>query len=396
MDALAGLRMLVVTHYWAPHVGGTETVARLQVERAAAHGAHVEVHTSRQPTDAPREEDVTPAGARGTVRVVRHRAGDALARRLQLPVPLPGPGMLRHLTAAARRADVVIAHGHAFPTSLLAAAAARRVARPFLVVQHTPWIAYGPVLDAVERGVDRTVGRWVIGAARRIVCVSHHTAAHVRSLVPDADVRVVPNGVDTARFTPDGPRRSAARPVVLFVGRIVRRNGWAVLLDAWRRAGLADRAELHVAGTGPDDGALRAAAATAPGVRVLGRVPADRLADHYRGATVVAVPTLTGEGFGLVAAEALACGTPIVASAEGGLREVVRDGVDGRLVPPGDPVALATVLRELVDDPADVARLARPAQRYDRSARDAADDLLAHVSDVARPADVPAPIGHRA
>ncbi len=396
MDVLEGLRMVVVTHYFAPHVGGTETVAGLQAQRAARHGAHVEVHTTRLPTGTPSHEDRTPRGARGTLHVVRHRAGDPLARTLQLPVPVPTPRMLRDVTAAARRADVVVAHGHAFPTSLLAAIAARRAARPFVLVQHAPWVAYGPVLDAVERLVDRTLGRAVIRAARRVVAVSAHTADHVRAIVPDADVRVVPNGVDTARFTPDGPRRTGTRPVVLFVGRLVRRNGWDVLLDAWRRAGLEDRAELHVAGTGPDRAALRAAATPVGGIHLLGHVPDEELPARYRGAALVVVPTVTGAGFGLVAAEAAACGTPVVASDHGGLREAVRDGVDGRLVPPGDPVALAATLRELVDDPAQLARLGRSAGRRDRSALRAADEALGQLVAGAGPVRTPARSGRAA
>jgi glycosyltransferase involved in cell wall biosynthesis len=154
---------------------------------------------------------------------------------------------------------------------------------------------------------------------------------------------------------------------VLFVGRLVRRNGWPVLIDAWRRTGLGERAELHIVGGGPDAKAVSAAAAGLPGVRVLGRVPDEDLADRYRSASVVVVPTVTGEGFGMVAAEALACGTPVVASAQGGLAEVVRDGVDGLLVPPGDAGALGRMLVRAVDDGPLLARLARGARTRDLS-----------------------------
>ena len=388
------LRIAVATHYWAPHVGGIETVARQQVEHLARRGADVEVHTSHLPRTVParpRPPDGRPSDAgEGEVRIVRHAALDPFATALQVPVPLPGPGMARALAEAARRCDIVIAHGHSYPSSMLAAWAARRARRPLVLVQHSPWVAYGRALEAVEHAVDRTVGRAVIRAADRVVCVSEHTAAYVHSIEPSAMTVVVPNGVDTSRFrpadpsdasgasdVPSSPGAASTRPaIVLFVGRIVRRNGWHVLLDAWRRAGLGARAELHVVGSGPDDAALRAAARGLDGVRILGRIDDADLADHYRAAHVVVVPSTTGEGFGLVAAEALACGTPVVASAQGGLAEVVRHEQDGLLVAPGDAAALAAALQRTIDDAALHAALSRHAHAQDRSQESATDALL--------------------
>jgi D-inositol-3-phosphate glycosyltransferase len=403
------LRVAVVTHYWDPHVGGIETVARQQAHELARRGAQVEVHTSRLPRTAPQVSTWRPPSGDGTVRVVRHAAADPLARALQVPVPLPGPGMARALMAAARRCDVVVAHGHTYLSSAMAAWAARAARRPLVLVQHSPWVAYGPTLDAVERTADRVLGRRVIAAAARTVCVSEHTAAYVRSIVPEAPTVVIHNGVDRARFspTPDGDGRrdalagegdagAAARPVVLFVGRLVRRNGWPVLIDAWRGAGLGERAELHLVGGGPDAHAVSAAAAGLPGVRVLGRVPDEELADRYRAASVVVVPTTTGEGFGMVAAEALACGTPVVASAQGGLAEVVRDGVDGLLVPPGDAGALGRALVRAVDDRPLLALLARGARARDLSdvrATDALVDVLLDVVGESTRGRVGSPVG---
>lgn len=378
------LRVLVVTHYWAPHVGGIESVAGDQVAHLARRGVAVEVRTTHIPRSAPREDLDAVPGARVPVRVERHAALDPLARTLQVPVPLPGPGMASAVVRAARRADVVVAHGHSYPTSALAAWAARRTRRPFVLVQHAPWVDYGPALSAIERAADRTIGRAVIRAARQVVCVSEHTATYVRSIVPDAPTTVARNGVDVGRFSPDGPvtppvphdagGRAAPSPVVLFVGRLVRRNGWGVLLEAWERAGLHDRAELHLAGDGPDASAVRAT--VLPGVRVLGHVDEDDLPGRYRGAAAVVVPSVSGEGFGLVAAEALSSGTPVVASAQGGLTEVVRDGEDGLLVAPGDVAGLAEALVRIVEDRSLRSMLAAGARRRDLSVDRASDRLL--------------------
>lgn len=373
-------RVVVVAHHWAPHVGGIETVARQQARGLAERGVDVEVHTTRLPRRAARTSLESSTDARGRLRVIRHRAVEPLLRFAQLPVPLPGPGMVRRVIGAARSADVVVAHGHTFPTTALAALAARLAGRPFVLVQHAPWIVYGPVLDGVQRIVDRAVGRRVIGAASAVVCVSEHTARYVRSIVLTAPVSVVPNGVDPERsFSgPDSGIRMedrTTRPVVLFVGRLVERNGWRVLVEAWRRSGLGGRAELHLVGCGPDEGALREATQDLPGVVLLGAVADDVLIDRYRSAHVVVVPTLTGVGFGLTAAEALARGTPVIASDEGGLREVVRHEVDGLLVAPGDPDTLAAAIARVVEDEDLHALLSAAARQVDRSSETALEAL---------------------
>jgi glycosyltransferase involved in cell wall biosynthesis len=297
--------------------------------------------------------------------------------------------MARALGSAARQADIVIAHGHSYPSSALAARAARRAGRPFVLVQHSPWVAYPRPLELVEHAVDRSLGRAVIRAADRVVCVSEHTAEYVRTIESTAPITVVHNGVDTSRFHPasgsasapasaptSGPATMPAPAVVLFVGRLVRRNGWRVLLDAWRDAALHGRAELHLIGSGPDEQRIRDIAGSLHNVRVLGHVSDDRLADQYRAARVVVVPSTAGEGFGLVAAEALACGTPVVASDQGGLAEVVRHGEDGLLVAPGDPFALACALQLLLEDPVLHAGFARAARTRDRSHARASEAFL--------------------
>lgn len=381
-------RVVVVTHYWAPHVGGIETVARQQALGLAGRGIDVDVHTTRLPRSAFRASDEGSVPGSGRVVVSRHRAIEPLLRIAQLPVPVPGPGMVVRLVRAIRRADVVVAHGHSFPTSALAAGIARVLRRPFVLVQHSPWIAYGPVLGTVQRIVDRTVGRRVVTAADAVVCVSEHTAGYIRSMCPTAPIHVVPNGVDPDRFHPaigrggdapvgagvDAGRRSG-RPVVLFVGRLVERNGWRVLLEAWRSSGLPQRADLRIVGSGPDEVGVRAAIRDLDRVVLLGAVADEELADHYRAAHVVVVPTLTGVGFGLTAAEALACGTPVVASAEGGHREVVRDGIDGLLVSAGDVGALAAALTSILMDEALRERLATAARAVTRSSRTSVDGL---------------------
>jgi D-inositol-3-phosphate glycosyltransferase len=182
-----------------------------------------------------------------------------------------------------------------------------------------------------------------------------------------ARLHVVPCGVELERFGPLGPRSGPWRPGtvrLLSVGRLVERKGVETLVDA---LALLPEAELVVAGgpSAPDlvgdphVRRLRAAAERAgvlPRLHVLGRVPHDQAAELMRAADLVlTVPWY--EPFGIVPLEAMACGTPVVASAVGGMLDTVVEGVSGVLVPPRDPVAVADAVRRLLADPAALARL---------------------------------------
>src|SRR5207302_6696299 len=140
---------------------------------------------------------------------------------------------------------------------------------------------------------------------------------------------------------------------ILFVGRHEPRKGLEVLLDAF--AALDRDAVLWVAGEGPATTAL--AAAAPPGVEWLGRISDRELAQRLRAAAVFCAPSLHGESFGVVLLEAMAAGTPVVASDIAGYRDVARDGREAVLVPAGDVAALTDGLARVLDDPTLASRL---------------------------------------
>ena len=172
---------------------------------------------------------------------------------------------------------------------------------------------------------------------------------------------VIPLGTDTSLFHPDGrvPDAPSGLVEVAYAGRLESHKGVDVLLEAVAGdQGL----KLRIAGAGPLEGRLRDRAVelgVADRVDFLGALSGAALADLYRAADVVAVPSLTTPGwveqFGRVAVEAMACGTPVVASDSGALPDVVGDA--GVLVPPGDAAALRRALVRVGSDPALAARL---------------------------------------
>jgi glycosyltransferase involved in cell wall biosynthesis len=229
------------------------------------------------------------------------------------------PAMLLSFARAARRASrgADLVHAHWLPTGLVAA----WTGRPFVVQ------LWGTDVELARRSPG--LARRILRRARLVICASTELAGAARDLGA-REVRVIPSGVDVPETVgePDDP------PHVLYAGRLSPEKGVLELVEAAR--GLP----LVVAGDGP----LRE---RVPGA--LGFVPHDRLLGLYERAAVVACPSYR-EGFGVVCAEAMAHGRPVVASAVGGLRNLVVDGETGLLVRPGDVAALRAALERLLAD----------------------------------------------
>src|SRR6202044_2873550 len=138
-------------------------------------------------------------------------------------------------------------------------------------------------------------------------------------------------------------------------------KGLPVLLRAFEALREHVPATLTLVGAGPEE--IAPLLLDDRGVCALGKVSEERKAAELARADVLCAPSLGGESFGMVLTEAFAAGTPVVASDIAGYRDVVRDGIDGVLVPRGDAQALAEALRVLPDDPARRAEMARAAAR---------------------------------
>jgi phosphatidylinositol alpha-mannosyltransferase len=173
--------------------------------------------------------------------------------------------------------------------------------------------------------------------------------------------RIIPNGVHLQPWpAPQAavPERGELR--ILFIGQAVQRKGLPVLLSAFEALREHLPATLHLIGPSPEEVAHMMLDGS--GVSAFGKVSEPRKLHELREADVLCAPSLSGESFGMVLTEAFAAATPVVASDIPGYRDVVRDDVDGVLVTPDDPLALAGELRALALDPARRERMARSAR----------------------------------
>jgi phosphatidylinositol alpha-mannosyltransferase len=175
--------------------------------------------------------------------------------------------------------------------------------------------------------------------------------------------RIIPNGVsvDPEVIARAGSRAAGEKLNIVFVGQAVERKGLPLLLRSFEALRDHIPSELTVIGPTPEE--LAPLMLDDRGVRVLGKVDDERKHEELERADVLCAPSLRGESFGMVLTEAMAAGTPVVAADIAGYRDVVRDGVDGILVPRGNPQALAETLRDLWEEPERRVALARAAAR---------------------------------
>jgi glycosyltransferase involved in cell wall biosynthesis len=208
-------------------------------------------------------------------------------------------------------------------------------------------IVYGLALELQRR--LRLLQRWVDLFVAPSAFVGHLL---VRAGLPAARVRVVANGVPL----PDEPASTGR--YALFAARLSTEKGVGTLLEAARRQ---PGMRIVVAGAGPLETAVRAAANGT--VAYAGQVDPPTIASLVRQAAFAVVPSEGPESLPFAALEALAAGIPVIASRIGGLPEIVEDGVNGLLVPPGDPDALAQAMASLWHDPSRRAAMGCAARR---------------------------------
>ena len=345
------MRIALACPYAWDAPGGVQVHVRQLAGRLRARGHQVLVVTpaARPPADP----DVVPVGR---------------------PLPLPYNGSIAPISpwpwaaAAVRRAlerfrpDVVHAHEPLVPS--VSMFAARFPDAPVVATFH----AYADRAALFTMAAPALRPVWRRLSAR--IAVSEAAASFVRSRFPDDDLRIIPNGVDVELFASARPAPLPEGRRILFVNRLDRRKGFPVMVEAFGMvAARRPDAVLVVAG----DGAARHAVdRLAPDARrrvvMLGVVPHHLVPPYHAASEVFCAPATGRESFGIVLVEAMAAGLPVVASAIPGYREVVRDGKEGLLVPPGDAAALAGAVERLLDDRPLAKRLGRAgrtrARRY--------------------------------
>ncbi len=342
-----GMNIALVTQAYYPVLGGvTEHVWHLGQElQRRGHQVTVITGGTKQPDD------------RG-LRVLRHG--------FQVPLMSNGAnisltlgwklGKLLQRVETEEQFDVVHVQSPLDPGLPLIASKSMRT--PKVGTYHSARQFNGSAGEYVPR-IFRPVFADAIRKIQAHIAVSPAAEEFVHHYFPQVPMTIIPNGIDTQRFSPQVPpleQYQDGKTNILFVGRMDPRKGAKFLLLAlpWLEAELGDSYRIIVVGTGWMQKYYDAYVPLTLRHRVefAGYVSPDELPRYYRTADIYCSPATGNESFGIVLLEAMACGTPVVASDIDGYRWIVEPGKQGLLVPAKNARHLARALTDLAKDPA--------------------------------------------
>jgi phosphatidylinositol alpha-mannosyltransferase len=355
---MSGMRIALVSPYSWTYPGGVTRHIEALAESFIAQGHHVRVLAPYDPVDL--RSSVLHRGAR--------------------PQPLAAPDYLVSLgRTVGFKANGAVSNLSVTPHGVAALHRELRTGGYDVVHVHEPvapltgWVATDwtrlPLVGTFHsyseshfsNGVANLLGaRRVLNRLRVRIAVSEAAAWTGRRFF-GGHYRVIPNGV---HVDPEVLARAAGaapsdRLRIVFIGQSVERKGLPLLLRSFEALREHIPTELTVIGPTPEE--LAPLMLDDRDVRVLGKVGDARKREELERADVLCAPSLRGESFGMVLTEAFAAGTPVIASDIAGYRDVVRDGLDGVLVPPADPQALAEALRDIWEEPVRRTAMARAA-----------------------------------
>ena len=337
------MRILTVSAFFESHGGGVEIVAGA-LARAMAKRGHDSFITGAA-FDAP---PVDPS-----ITAVPLPSRDPIERRIGLPMPIPTMEARERLALEVASADAIIIHDSLYVSSILAARAASRLHKPWILVQHIGAIPYSsPVLRAILAAANVAVTRRMLNGASQAIFISGQVQQHFEGVRYLRSPRLMFNGVDKSLFHyPQARDRDAAqaefglrvpsRLRLLFVGRFVEKKGLAALREL---AINRPDCEFILVGDGP----INPASWGLQNVTLLGRRTRQELARLYRGCDGLVLPSI-GEGYPLVVQEALASGLSVYcgldsAAADPGAAPFLR----GIAVDPKNPKVTARLFEDAI------------------------------------------------
>ncbi len=259
-------------------------------------------------------------------------------------------GVAQHLSTA-DRFDVVHAHSHLYFSTNLAALARCLTETPLAITNHGLYSQNAP--EWVFDRYLRTIGRWTFNRADVVFCYTDVERARLESLGVESEIAVVANGIDTTKFTPEGPTSDLVDPesdAILFVGRVVEGKRPSVAIDALSRLNTTEPI-LYIAGDGPMREELCEYAdrkGLSDRVVFLGQVAYEEMPELYRSGDLLVLPS-RAEGVPRTVLEAMASETPVVCSALDQVQSVL--GEAGTTAPVDDVDGFARAIEAYVSDP---------------------------------------------
>lgn len=302
------MKIVVIVHYFAPHIGGMEEVAKKQAESLVRAGHEVTVVTCRPDNKSPLYEE------KDGYKIMRIPAWNIVENKFGVTFPIVSPLAVLTMMKFARWADLVHIHDVFYMSSHMATFGALIARKPIYVTQHVAMVDHpSPLVMAVQRMIYSTLGRLIFKKARKIICYNTNVRDFLeRESVPSKNILLHYNGIDVDYFSPVSAAKKASlkkqygldpkRPVALFVGRLVPKKGYDIVFDA-----RSPKYQTLIVGTGEVPAHMKNVA----DVIFYGAADHAQLRELYRLSDVFVFPAV-GEILTLVMQEAMATGLPVI------------------------------------------------------------------------------------
>ncbi len=302
------MKILIVTHYFNPHIGGIEIVAYNQAKGLVKNGHEVTIVTSKLYRDKAVEQ-------KEGIRIVRVSAWNVFEKKFNVPYPIFSPRLVSTINREIKENDIIHVHGVLYLGSFISSLFARIYNKPCLVAEHVGFLMYkSSVINAIEKLALQTIGLVTLRASDAAIVLNMSVYKWIKQYKDE--VHYLPNGVDLKLFDKATEQEKQTirerysipldKFVVLFVGRFVPKKGFDVLYKA------KDPSYLLVFVGG---GIIPEYMKSDHSVRLMGPLPQEELAMIYKASDVFILPSY-GEGGSpaLSIQEAMATGLPIITS----------------------------------------------------------------------------------
>ena len=303
------MKILIVTHYFRPHIGGIEIVAYNQAKGLVKLGNNVTIVTSRLGHE-PSSENIEG------INIIRIKALNFLEKYLDVPFPIFLPGILSILINEVRKNDIVHVHGCLYLGSLIATICGKIYKKPVFLTEHVGHINYkNSFLNVLETLAFFTIGKITLSLSNKTIVLNESVKKYLSNISKGNKI-ILPNGVDTFLFHPVSKKEvkklrkkynlSQNKPLVLFVGRFVQKKGIDMLLKA--KSSLFD---IVCVGSGD----IYKYTNNLNGIHIYNDLDQHSLAEIYQVCDIFILPS-RGEGFPLSIQEAMASNLPVITTKE--------------------------------------------------------------------------------
>ncbi len=366
-----GRGVMILSFFFSPGIGGVETHLNDLCDYLRSIGRKTWVVTFQPLTSGRKGRYIERSGSitvyrlPSPVRNMFYRFQSLTWLRFMLLAPLLLAASA--LVLSRHRNEIGVVHAHDLNSALATALVSSIFGtRSVLTVHYVQ-----DYISAASGGFFDTAARQVLSGFDSVIAVSERVGAVIRPLLERPErMRRMTYWIDLSLFSPED--RATARKAAgfdnmftaLYAGRLVEVKGVNVLLEACKALSGEDM-KMVFAGEGPLEEKIREAARTSNNTVYAGPLNQRELRTYYSAADIVVVPSVYEEGFGRVAMEAIACGTPVLGSNRGAMPEVLAPSV-GLTVEPS-PTMLASALRSLLHDPDRLRSLGGNCRHYAES-----------------------------